>query len=631
MDQTVIPSDKKGVYRQITPMNDSVDVKLNSILEAYAKGDFTTPSTYAVKLADFYSSCMNADQTQVYAKNLVKQMIFQVKKSRSSEDLAELVAKLKLAGISALFNFYSMQDYNDSTHVLGDVAQGGMGLENPAYYLDQDAKSVEIRQKYVSYISKLFQLSGYKQVSSDKIAALVFKFETALASKAYSVTDQGDPDKVNHVMSVEALKKLAPNFSWNTYFGKVQLSTRDLNVDELEFMANVNSLLQTTPKNIRDYYLMWLILNGTASEVGGDFTKAHFDFWNVYMNGTKTMSPRWQVCTRATEDKLGYALAEAYLKTFDGGQIKEKTNSMIDQIKEIFVEDLTALSTGVDAWIDGNTVKEAIVKAQAIRRKVGAPEVFRDYSSLQISKDTYLQNNLNIARFESQRDIKKIGQPVDNSDWGMMPWEVNAYYDRSNNEFVFPFGILMPPSLDLTASDGANFGAFGGGTIGHELTHGFDNNGSKYDSHGNLKDWWSEETSKLFDEKAKCYIEQANNYKIESVGLNVNGAQTLEENLSDQGGVKLGYMALDKILKTRAEGPLWNGKYSERQQYWLAYAQSWCSKHTPESLRSQMTNDVHPPSEFRVNAVVMNRPEFARDFRCQAGAKMAPVNHCSLW
>jgi endothelin-converting enzyme/putative endopeptidase len=212
-----------------------------------------------------------------------------------------------------------------------------------------------------------------------------------------------------------------------------------------------------------------------------------------------------------------------------------------------------------------------------------------------------------------------------------MPWDINAYYDRSNNEFNFPFGILQPPALDLKASDGANFGSFGGGTIGHELTHGFDNNGSQYDAKGNVKNWWSAETLKRYQEKTACYVNQANQYTISAVDRTVNGQATLEENLADQGGVKLGYVALEKILSARPESQPWNGKYTERQQYWIGYAQSWCTQMTPEQLRAQMTTDVHPPAEFRVNAVLMNRPEFARDFACKAGARMAPVNRCSVW
>jgi len=631
MDQTQIPPEKKGISRQTTPMDDLVDVRLNQILDSYAKGHFQIPATYATKLADFYTSCMNADQNKAAALSLLKTKIIQIQKSRNADQLAALVADLHKNGVGVLFNFYSMQDYNDSSRVLGDISQGGMALGNPAYYLETDAKSVEVRQKYVAYITKLFVLIGARDAHAQRIAQRILQIETQLASKAYSVIDQSDPDKVNHVMGVEDLKNLMPHFNWDLYFQARGFTTGVLNVDEPEFFTNLDQVLSGLSHSDRDYYFIWLVMNNAADKMGGSFEQASFAFWNAYMKGTTAMLPRWKLCTQAAENSLGYALAEAYVKTFDGDAIKVKANDMIDNIKQIFIEDLGMLSTGVGAWIDGATASQAVAKAQTVSRKVGAPEVFRDYSSLTVVPDNYLANAMNITAFENHRDMAKIGQPVDKTEWGMMPWEVNAYYDRSNNEFVFPFGILQPPSLDLTASDGANYGAFGGGTIGHELTHGFDNEGSKYDSQGNLKNWWSPDTEAKFDQKAQCYVQQANAYKIASVGLNVNGQQTLEENLADQGGVKLGYMVLEKILSQRPEVPKWLGKYSERQQYWIAYAQSWCSKYTEQALRWQMINDPHPPAEFRVNAVMMNRPEFARDFQCKTGARMAPANRCDLW
>ncbi|MFZ3229524.1 MAG: M13 family metallopeptidase [Pseudobdellovibrio sp.] len=630
LEKTIIPADKKSVYRQSTPMMDSVDIRLNQILEAYAKGHYEIPSTYATKLADFYKSCMTADQYADQSAMLLKSKIEMIKQAKTSQQLAKLAAYLQKNG-AGFFSFYAMQDYNDSATVLADVSQGGMVLSNPSYYLDKDTKSVEIREKYKEYIANIFSLLGAKKHHSQKIAEAVLRLETSLASKAYSVTDQSDPDKVNHVMNLTDLKKLVPAFNWDIYLNSLGVMVQKFNVDEPEFFQNLNSVLLNMSDIEKVYYFTWLLADRSAPKMGGKFEQAHFSFWKSYMNGAKEKSPRWKVCTQAVEDNLGYALAEAYVKTFDGAAIKEKTNTMIDEIKNMFIADLNILSTGVDAWIDSKTVQEGIIKATGIVRKVGAPEVFRNYNSLMVSEKNYLENSFAISNFESHRDILKMGQPVDKTEWGMMPWEVNAYYDRSNNEFVFPFGILQPPSLDLAASDGANYGAFGGGTIGHELTHGFDSAGSKYDSHGNLKEWWTTETQDLFNQKAKCYVDQANLYTIKSVNLNVNGEQTLEENLADQGGVKLGYMAVDKILRIRPEASPWLGKYSERQQYWIAYAQSWCAKNTNESLRSQMTNDVHPPAEFRVNAVMMNRPEFASDFKCAAGKAMAPVNRCSLW
>ncbi|MGZ3690780.1 MAG: M13 family metallopeptidase [Pseudobdellovibrio sp.] len=633
IDNTVIPADKRAVYRQSTPLDESTDINLNKILTAYSQNDFTIPAKYSDKLGKLYTSCMTADQNTATSLLYVKNQIAKLTVSTNVKERTALIAKLNQLGTGAFFNFYSAQSLNDSTAVIGDFSQGGFALGDRDYYFQTDSKAVEIRQKYQEHIAAMFGLIGFNKTAAAQVAAKILKLETTLASKAYIDADAGDPSKTNHPMNRAGLQKLMPHFDFNTYFldlGVPQLQT--FNVDEPEFFQNLDKVMTSLNQVDFKNYLTWLVLNEVSTSMGGAFEQAHFDFWSAYLNGSKQMSPRWKICTRAIESSMGYALAEAYVKTFDGEAIKQKTSSLIALIKSTFAQELHDLVTGPDAWLDNDTIKEALNKIDLMTQKVGAPEVWRNYDSLQIVANNYLSNSLQLTRFEINRDLNKIGKPVDKTEWGMMPWEVNAYYDRSNNEFVFPFGILQPPSLDMTASDGANLGAFGGGTIGHELSHGFDNNGSQYDSHGNLKNWWTPKTKALFQQKSQCYVNQANAYTIQEVGLNVDGAQTLEENLADQGGVKFGYLALESELKTRPEAPVWNGKYNERQQYWIAYAQSWCAKTTPEALRSQMTTDPHPPSEFRVNAVLMNMRQFAQDFNCPVGgSRMAPANQCTLW
>ena len=631
LDETVIPGDRRAVYRQSTPLDEATDKNLNKILEAYAKGDFTLKAKYADKLSDFYKSCMNAAAFSEPSLKILLNEVAKIKRVSTPQELAKAVAGLHLAGTQALFGFSPAQSLNDSTKVIGNFGQSGFALGERDYYFDEDEKSVEIRKTYQDYIAQLMMSLGLNRAEGAKIAASVMKIETALAKDAYSAADQWDPSKTNHPMTRSELQKLAPHFDWGTYMtelGQARLNT--LNVDEPEFFQGMDKVLTATSKSDLKNYLIWLLANDSAPEISGTLENLSFGFWNAYLNGSKQQLPRWQHCTREVENHMGYALAEAYVQTVDGDAIKKSTESLIVSIKEAFVNDLQLLVSGADAWIDSETIKEALRKVESMSQKVGAPEIWHNYDSLQTT-DTYLVNSARIAKFEALRSLAKIGKPVVKTDWDMMPWEVNAYYDRSNNEFVFPFGILQPPSLDLSASEGANLGSFGGGTIGHELTHGFDSSGSQYDSHGNVQNWWSPATLEQFQKRSQCYVEQANNFLIKEVNLKVDGAQTLEENLSDQGGVKLGYMALEKSLQQRPQSALWLGKYTERQQYWIAYAQSWCAKVTPEALRSQMTSDPHPPSEFRVNAVMMNRPEFARDFNCPVGAAMAPVNRCSIW
>lgn len=632
LDATVIPNDRSSVSRQVTPMDEAVDVNLNAILEGFKKGDLSSPATNEEKLGAFYASCMSVDQNSKYNEDLALQFLPKIRKGLATRDsLAHLTAKMHKLGAGVFFGFGSAQDPNDSTRVIGDVAQFGMALPTVTYYLSKDPKFVKIREQYKAHVAKIFELTGVSEGRAKAIAASVLDMESFLAKKAYTPEEYGDPKKTNNPLGLSGLKKLAPEFNWDIYFQDLNVTTQAINVDEPEFFARINTFLQTYNREDLENYLSWIWLHRTASDIGGDFEKEDFAFWHTTMSGAKAMLPRWKHCTQEISGKMSYALAEAYLKTFDGTAIKAKTEEMITQIKAAFVDDLQSLNSGTDAWLDTATYQKALDKIGLIGQKVGAPEKFRDYTNLKVNASYYLENSLNDSAFGLARDLAKIGKPVDKTEWSMMPWEVNAYYDPPNNEFVFPYGILMPPSLDLTASDGANFGAFGGGTIGHELTHGFDNAGSQYDGHGNLVNWWTEDTRKQFDTRSQCYVNQADKYQIAEAGMNVKGQQTLPENLADQGGVKLGYKALEKILSTRAEGPLWMGRYSERQQYWIAYAQSWCTKYTQESLRRLITTNEHPPAEFRVNQVLRNRPEFARDFSCKAGAAMAPANRCSLW
>ncbi|MGZ3672259.1 MAG: M13 family metallopeptidase [Bdellovibrionota bacterium] len=623
LDHTVIPADKSSVSRQVTVAMDSTDVNLNKILASYARGDFTPKATYSAKIRDFYTTCLNSEKLAPAATTAAKKRAAALRTYSSKAQFAAQIANMHLAGAGPLFGFGSAQDLDDSTKVIGDLGQGGIALGQRDYYLASDDKGREILAKYKEHISKIFELLGE---TNPDAADTILRIETELAKASYNLADQGNPSKTHHVMSTEDLTKLAPHFDWATYFKTIgNKYTKHMNVEEPEFFAALDHVLAATKKADLDTYLEWQFIHSISSRIGGPFEKEDFRFWSAYLAGAKEMMPRWKICTRAVEGSLGYALSEAYVQTFDGKSIKAKTEEMINEIKATFTSDLGELS-----WMDSATAAKAIEKVAAISQKVGGPEKWRDYHTLKTNSASYFENSLAVNRFESIRDVNKIGKPVDRTEWGMMPWEINAYYDRSLNEFNFPFGILQPPSLDLHATNGANLGSFGGGTIGHEMTHGFDNNGSQYDNKGNVKNWWSDTTLNQFLAKSACYVDQANQYKINLVGLNVNGKNTLEENLADQGGVKLGYAALDKELASRPEGAPW-GKFNERQQFWIAYAQSWCEQITAEHLRERMTTNVHPPAEFRVNAVIMNRPEFAADFSCKAGAKMAPVNRCSLW
>ena len=635
IEHTQIPPDKEVISHQSTALLDHTDEKLNQMLANFSqKNANAIKSGAATQLGDYYSSCLNFTNTARQAKNVLKTRIRKITEIRNLKDLARVTAQLQLEKIDAFFSFGSGQDLNDSARVIGFLGQGGMGLPEPDFYSKTDLKSIEIRQKYLEHIKNLFLLLGESSTAASHYGHMILTLESELALHAYSLDERSNPSRINHPMNQETLKKLTPSFDWDTYFAELIESPNSLgtlNVNEPEFFMQLERILKKTKLSLLKQYLIWQLTLRSASAVNSEFDAEYFSFWHSFLHGEKQMKPRWKRCTQAVEKQLGYALAEAYVSTIEVDRVRSKIEAMILGIKQAFHENLKELTTGSGAWMDPPTMQAALNKLTLLGQKLGAPTLWRNYTALITDRSSFLSNDLKVSAFETRRDLAKINKPVDRTEWEMMPWEINAYYDPSKNEFVFPFGILQPPSFDVNASDGANLGAFGGGTIGHELTHGYDNDGRQYDGNGTLKEWWTPQTKKLFEERSQCFIKQASTYKIEEVGLNVNGKLTLPENLADQGGVKLGYLALRSAQSKRLPAPLWLNKYSENQQYWIAYAQGWCMKRTPEGLRSLINTNEHPPEEFRVNGVVMNRPEFAHDFGCHEGDPMAPVNRCSLW
>ena len=425
IDRTEIPADKKGVNRQVTAASDATDVTLNRILVAYGRGDFTIASKYALKLSDFYNACLTADNQTPQSLIAIKRQIAMIRTARSQSDRARLVARLKLMGVSTLFDFYSEQDPANSTKVVGMVAQGGMGLPNRDFYFDQDAKSVETREKYRAYIAQLFTLLGETPVHAEQIAKDVFDFEALLADKAFGPTDLRDILKNNHPTNQAGLKKMAPHFDWNTYFSTLGgPKTNDLNVKVPQFITAEDKILQTTSPGTLQNYFIFQLVDGLSSQLGSGFAAADFDFHGKFLTGAKERAPLWKRCTQSVAANLGYPLSDAYVQTFEGEKIRERTESMIAEIKKSFTDNLVALNSGSEAWIDDNTVKGAREKVGKISQKVGAPTKIPDYSSVQTTSLTYLQNSIQrCGQFEVRNGVlRKSVSHVDKSEWSMMPW-----------------------------------------------------------------------------------------------------------------------------------------------------------------------------------------------------------------
>ncbi|MBI3554641.1 MAG: M13 family metallopeptidase [Deltaproteobacteria bacterium] len=614
-----MPSDKSTYYHQFTALDDKTRETLKTLIETAPSGS---------RLGRFYISCMNESSAAQSGRQTLTDRFANIDLIQNSQQLATAVAQLHLLGANVFFNFGSAQDLNDATQVIGFAAQGGMSLPERDYYLKTDAKSVETRKEFAAHVAKMLVLTdtsgGYGTPAADQAAAIL-AFETKLASAAFSLEDQGDPSKINHPVGAAGLKGLAPAFDWDGYFAALGTSApAALNVTEPDFYTNLNTVLATTSLDQLKSYLKWQVVKRSAMLMGTATEEESFRFWQGYLAGKKQLEPRWKRCTNIVSSDLGDEVGKAFVDTINGASdTKRQTRTLIETIKGIFSGNLDSLT-----WLDSPTVAAAREKLSHVNDKVAFPDKWKDYSSVEISDSTLLQNDLNATRFESRRQLAKIGRPVDRTEWQMPPWEINAYYDPSLNEIVFPYGILQSPVFNLKASDGANMGALGA-TVGHELTHGFDNDGSKYDGLGNVKSWWPDEIRRGFEERAQCLIDQASKYEV-LPGLFVNGTRTLTENIADQGGTKLAYLAYKRMSAGRpAAAPV--AGFDENQQYFVSYAQSWCAKRTDESMRQQLISNTHPPEEFRVNGVLMNIPAFGETFGCREGSRMAPKNRCAVW
>ena len=623
-----LPPDKNSYWRQGDALNDHVEEQLNDILAAIAGGKAKSSSPYSAKLASFYNSCMNVSEAE---KTGLPNLLARMKKLDNLPDRASIannLAELHLLGVSALFSFYNDQDMKDSKRVIAFVDRGGMGLPDRDYYLKDDPKSQEIRDRYKDHIQSVLKMVGYEEDRAKTAADFILEFETDMARHALAKDDLRDQQKRFHPMTIAELKKLATNVDWDTYIKAIGIANpKKLNVVEPELLKTVSARLADMGAGDLSDYLKFHLIKRSAYYVGGALQAEDFKFWKSYLLGQKELPPRWKYCTRAIAADMGEALGQAYVASIpNAALIRSKTLAMLAEIKQAFKENLGTLT-----WMDETTRKSASKKLQKLGKKVGWPDRWRDYSKLKMGDHTFFENELQATEFESHRTLNKIGKPMDRTEWDILAWEANAYYHDANNEMVLPLGELVPPNFDLRFSDGANYGSLGGGTIGHELTHGFDDSGKDMDADGNLVTWWTPKSKELFESKSACFIKQTEGYEIiPGSSLHIRGKATLGENLADNGGVKLGLIGLKKAMLGRKVAAPFEG-LNEIQQYFLAYGQSWCMKKTDERLRDDLMTDFHPPAEFRVNAVVANQPGFAEAFSCKPGARLAPKDRCAIW
>ena len=609
---------------------------LRDVLEK-ASADDPKRSAVDQKIGDYYASCMNEktiDSKGIAALKPELDRISALKqKSQLPAELAHLhaiTAALAQATDSGaktpLFGFSSSQDLDDASKVVAAADQGGLGLPDRDYYLKDDAKSMETRQQYVSYIQKTQELMGDSPTNAEAHAQAIMDMETALAKASMDIVLRRDPANLNHKMSLKELQTLTPHFSWGEYLRAIGGAPPTIHylVETPDFFKEVDQLMATASLDDWKTYLRWQLVNISGNLLSSAFEDARFDFYGRKLTGQKEQRPRWRRCTQAVDRDLGEALGEAYVDQTFGADGKQRMLKLVHALEEALGKDIEQLD-----WMTPATKKEAAIKLQKIEDKIGYPDKWRDYSSVKIVRGDALGNAYRSGEFEFKRGLAKIGKPVDRGEWLMTPPTVNAYYDPQLNTINFPAGILQPPLFDKTAEDAANFGAIGA-VIGHELTHGFDDEGRRFDANGNLRDWWTAQDNKEFESRAKCVADEYSSFEA-TPGTKLNGNLTLGENTADNGGARIALMALQNTLAAEGKSNQAVDGFTPEQRFFIAYGQVWCSSWTPQFLRLVAQSNPHSPPQYRVNGVVQNMPEFQKAFDCKKGQPMVRDNACHVW
>jgi len=615
-----IPADQAmwGRFNELADRNRDI---LHEILEQSAKPAAGRDAT-TQKIGDYYAACM--DEKAIDAKGLatLEPELARIRNLKDKAQLADEIAHLHSIGVGALFEFSSGQDFKDSNAVIAQFDQGGIGLPDRDYYLKDDAKSVEIRQKYVAHVQRMLELAGEKPDQAKADAAAIMRFETALAKGSLDLVSRRDPEKVYHKMGKAELAALSPAFRWNEYIVSTGAPAfQSINVSYPEFVKTIDTAVTGTSLADWKTYLTWHLLHSEAPLLPTSFVQENFNFYAKTLRGTEAMRPRWKRCVDFTDGELGEALGRKYAEKTFGAEGKARTLKMVDALEKALGEDIQKLD-----WMSPATKAEALVKLKAITNKIGYPDKWRDYSSVVIKPDDPLGNSFRADDFEFHRQLNKIGKPVDRLEWEMTPPTVNAYYDPQMNNINFPAGILQPPFFYNQVDDAVNFGGIGM-VIGHELTHGFDDQGSQFDAHGDLKNWWTNKDSEEFHQREACIADEYGGFSV-APGVFVNGKLTLGENTADNGGARIALMAL---LNTIGNHTAKIDGYTPEQRFFLSFGQIWCENARTEALRTQVQTDPHSPPEFRVDGVVVNMPEFQKAFACKPGQPMAPVHACHVW
>ncbi len=622
-----IPADQSS-WGTFNVLHENTRVVLHDILEKYSATSAKRGSLSPVEkqIGDYYGACMNEPRIEKLGIKPLQPEFKRIAALKSKPALAAEVIRLHRMGVNVMFRFGSGQDFKDSTQQIARAGSGGLGLPDRDYYFKEDEKSKLIREQYVAHVTNVFGLLGQKPDQAAASAKAIMAIETGLAKGTLDRVSRRDPNKTYHPMAGTDLAKLTPAFAFDRYLTQIGAPNTDkMNVSEPEFFKNLNSVLDATSLDDWKTYLRWHLVVSANNYLPKRFQDENFDFFGKKLRGAKEQQARWKRCVDGVDGDLGEALGQKYVEAAFGADGKERMLKLVHALEVALNQDIQSLP-----WMTDVTKKRALEKLAAIDNKIGYPDQYRDYSKIVVARNDAFGNNFRANEVEFQRQLSKIGQPVDKREWGMTPPTVNAYYSSSLNNINFPAGILQPPFFDKGADDALNFGGIGV-VIGHELTHGFDDQGRKFDAKGNLNDWWTADDNREFEKRAACVADQYSSYPA-TPDVKLNGRLTLGENAADNGGMRVAYMALHSLL---AENP---GKDSEAidgltpdQRFFLGFANIWCQNITEQTARLYAQTDPHSPGRWRVNGTVSNFPEFGQAFHCKPGSAMVPANACRVW
>ena len=598
----------------------------HEILDSLAANTAAPKGSAEQKVGDYYASCMDEAKIEKEGIQPIAPVFEKIAAIKDTKDLQDAITHFHSMGLNVIFASGSIQDFKNSAEVTFGIFQGGLGLPDRDYYLKADEDSKKTRDAYVQHVAKMFGLMGDDAAKASAEAQTVMTIETKLAEASMTRVERRNPANIYHPMTVAQLKELAPAFDWVGYMQKLGVPGKtNVNVGMPDFFTKaVNPMLTSVPISDWQTYLRWHAINYAASALSSPFVDEDFNFKGKILQGAKENLPRWKRCVASTDNALGEALGEVWVKKAFPPSAKARALDMVKNLESALKDDIGTLS-----WMSPETKKQALTKLQAFLNKIGYPDKWRDYSSLSIDRGPYVLNRVHANAFEVSRDLNKIGRPVDRMEWQMSPPTVNAYYNPLINEIVFPAGILQPPFFDPEADDAYNYGGMGS-VIGHEMSHGFDDTGAQFDATGNLKNWWTEDDLKNFKARAQCVINQFNGFEVEK-GLNVNGNLVVGESIGDLGGLVIAYAAFQKATAGKPKQVI--DGFTPEQRFFLGYARGWATNMRPELARLITKTNPHPLPKFRVNGPLSNMPQFAEAFSCKAGDPMvrAEKDRCQIW